>query len=148
VTRCGNLFGGGDQNWNRIVPGTIRSIIRGERPTIRSDGQFVRDYIYVRDAAGAIMHLVERMAIDPDKVVGECFNFSNEIQLTVMDLVSMILGIMECPLLPDIRNDAVNEIRHQYLSAEKARRLLEWSPRYTLEQGLHETVAWYRQYFS
>jgi CDP-glucose 4,6-dehydratase len=147
VTRCGNFYGGGDLNWNRIVPGTIRSILRRQRPVIRSDGKFVRDYFYVEDGAAAYMLLAERMASDP-AVRGQAFNFSNEIQVTVLDLVERILRLMESDLTPDIRNEASNEIRHQYLSAEKARRLLSWKPLYTLEQGLKETIAWYREFLA
>jgi CDP-glucose 4,6-dehydratase len=145
VTRCGNFFGGGDLNWNRIVPGTIRSVVRGERPVIRSDGRFIRDYFYVKDGAAAYLHLAERMAQDP-AILGQAFNFSNEIQVTVLQLVQRILGLMDSTLTPDIRNEASNEITHQYLSAEKARTLLSWKPQYQLEEALRETIAWYREH--
>ena len=121
ITRCGNFYGGGDLNWNRIVPGTIRSVLRGERPVIRSDGNYVRDYFYVEDGAAAYMLLAEQLAADR-KLVGQAFNFSNELQITVTELVRRILGLMGSELEPDIRNEASNEIRHQYLSAAKARR--------------------------
>jgi CDP-glucose 4,6-dehydratase len=147
ITRCGNFYGGGDLNWNRIVPGTIRSILRGQRPIIRSDGSFVRDYFYVEDGAAAYMLLAERLAKRPD-LRGEAFNFSNEIQVTVSDLVGRILSVMKSDLKPDVRNEASNEIRHQYLSAAKARSMLSWSPLYTLDRGLAETVAWYKEFFS
>ena len=147
VTRCGNFFGGGDLNWNRIVPGTIRAIVREERPVIRSDGRFLRDYFYVKDGAAAYLHLAEQMANNP-ALHGHAFNFSNEIQVTVLDLVERILSLMCSKLRPDIRNEASNEITHQYLSAEKARRLLGWSPRYELEKALMETIAWYRTLFA
>ena len=147
VTRCGNFYGGGDLNWNRVVPGTIRSIIRGERPVIRSDGQFVRDYLYVEDAVGAYMLLAERLAADAS-LRGMAFNFSNEIQLTVIDLVRRILGRMGSTLEPEIRGEAVNEIRRQYLSAERARRLLQWAPQFTLDEGLARTIAWYSDFFN
>jgi CDP-glucose 4,6-dehydratase len=147
VTRCGNFYGGGDLNWNRIVPGTIRAALRGQRPVIRSDGTFVRDYFYVKDGATAYLHLAECMARQPE-VVGQAFNFSNEIQVTVLELVSRILQHMHSTLEPDVRGEASNEIRHQYLSAAKARRMLAWTPRYTLDVALQETVAWYREYFA
>jgi CDP-glucose 4,6-dehydratase len=146
VTRCGNLYGGGDLNWNRIVPGTIRSVLRGQRPMVRSDGQFVRDYFYVEDGAAANMTLAERLASDPS-LKGQAFNFSNETQVTVLDLVARILKLMDSDLEPDVRNEAVNEIRRQYLSAEKARTLLEWQPLFTLDEGLRATIAWYRDFF-
>ncbi len=145
ITRCGNFYGGGDLNWNRIVPGTIRSLLRGERPVIRSDGQSVRDYFYVEDGAGAYMLLAERLAAD-GTLRGAGFNFSNEIQITVTDLVGNITKRMNASLCPDIRNQASNEIRHQYLSAERARKVLGWSPMFTLEQGLDLTIGWYKDF--
>jgi CDP-glucose 4,6-dehydratase len=146
ITRCGNLYGGGDLNWNRIVPGTIRSVLRGQRPVIRSDGQFVRDYFYVEDGAAANMSLAEKLAGDPS-LKGQAFNFSNETQVTVRELADRILKLMDSELEPDVRNQAVNEIRQQYLSAEKARTLLGWRPLFTLDDGLRATIAWYREYF-
>jgi CDP-glucose 4,6-dehydratase len=146
VTRCGNFYGGGDLNWNRIVPGTIRSALRGERPIIRSDGSYIRDYFYVKDGAAAYLHLAECMAKQPE-VVGHAFNFSNEIQVTVLDLVSRILRLMGSSLQPDVRNEARNEIKHQYLSATKARTMLAWQPLHTLDAALGETIAWYQTYF-
>jgi CDP-glucose 4,6-dehydratase len=147
ITRCGNFYGGGDLNWNRVVPGTIRSVIRGERPVIRSDGQFVRDYFYVEDGAAAYMLLAERLAADA-ALRGMAFNFSNEIRVTVLDLVRRILAVMGSALDPDIRNEAVNEIRCQSLSAERARRLLQWAPMFSLEEGLTRTIAWYSEFFA
>jgi CDP-glucose 4,6-dehydratase len=145
ITRCGNFYGGGDLNWNRIVPGTIRSVLRGERPVIRSDGQFVRDYFYVEDGAAAYTLLAERLAADR-ALAGQAFNFSNEIQVSVLDLARRILALMGSTLEPDVQNRATHEIRHQYLSAEKARTRLQWHPLFTLEQGLERTVAWYRAF--
>ena len=144
ITRCGNFFGGGDFNWNRLVPGTVRSVIRNERPIIRSDGRYVRDYFYVEDGAAAYMLLAERLASDAT-LIGQAFNFSNEAQVTVLDLVRRILALMDSPLEPDIRNEASGEIRRQYLSAERARRLLGWSPAFSLEDGLRRTIEWYRR---
>jgi CDP-glucose 4,6-dehydratase len=146
VTRCGNFYGGGDLNWNRIVPGTIRSVLRGKRPVIRSDGQFVRDYFYIEDGASAYTFLAEKLA-ENRELIGEAFNFSNEIQVTVVDLVRKILSLMDSDLEPDIRNEASNEIRHQYLSAAKAREL-GWRPAFTLEEGLQRTIDWYRAFFA
>jgi CDP-glucose 4,6-dehydratase len=145
ITRCGNFYGGGDLNWNRIVPGTIRSILRGQRPVIRSDGNYVRDYFYIEDGAAAYMRLAEALAARPE-LRGEAFNFSNEIQVTVLDLVQRILRLMGSDLLPEVRNEASNEIRHQYLSAEKARRVLGWQPLFTLDGGLDRTIRWYEAF--
>jgi CDP-glucose 4,6-dehydratase len=147
ITRCGNFYGGGDLNWNRIVPGTIRSVVRGERPVIRSDGKFVRDYFYVEDGAAAYMLLAEQLYSRPE-LRGQAFNFSNEIQITVLDMVQRILRSMESKLEPDVRNEANNEIRHQYLSAGRAREMLNWSPLFTLDQGLQYTIRWYQEYLA
>ncbi len=146
VTRCGNFYGGGDLNWNRLVPGTIRSAIRGQRPVIRSDGRSIRDYFYVEDGAAAYLLLAEKLAGERD-LIGQAFNFSNELQVTALELVQAILARMGCPLEPDIRNQATNEIVHQYLSARKARERLGWSPLFDLPQGLDRTIAWYSEYF-
>lgn len=145
ITRCGNFYGGGDLNWNRILPGTIRSVLRGQRPVIRSDGSFIRDYFYVEDGAAAYMLLAEELATKPE-LRGEAFNFSNEIQVTVLDLTARILKIMGSDLEPDIRNEATNEIKHQYLSAEKARKMLNWSPLFTLDKALSTTIDWYKEF--
>jgi len=147
ITRCGNFFGGGDLNWNRIVPGTIRSVLRGERPVIRSDGRFVRDYFYVEDGAACYILLAERLLQQSDRVRGQAFNFSNEIEVTVSELVSMIIGKMGSSLMPEVRNEASNEIRLQCLSAERAREQLGWRPLFTLEEGLTRTISWYRDFF-
>ena len=147
VTRCGNFYGGGDLNWNRIIPGTIRSILRGQRPVIRSDGSYVRDYFYVEDGAAAYMLLAEQLAAQPE-LKGQAFNFSNEIQVTVLALVRLILRLMDSSLQPDIRNEARNEIHHQYLSAAKARQMLGWKPIFTLEEGLRATIEWYKEFFA
>lgn len=145
VTRCGNFYGGGDLNWNRIVPGTIRAVLRGQRPIIRSDGRFVRDYFYVEDAAAVYMLLAEQLAANPD-LRGQAFNFSNEIPVTVLELVQRILVLMDSGLETDVRNEAMNEIRYQCLSAAKARRVLGWQPLFTSEEGLRRTIAWYREF--
>lgn len=144
VTRCGNFYGPGDLNWNRIVPGTVRSVIRGERPIIRSDGTLIRDYFYVRDGAAGYMFLAEKMAQMP-QIHGEAFNFSNEIQMTVLQITDKILRAMDSKLQPVVLNQASNEILHQYLSAKKAREMLGWAPRWNLDSALPETVAWYRR---
>ena len=147
ITRCGNFYGGGDLNWNRIVPGTVRSVLRGQAPVIRSDGSFIRDYFYVEDGAAAYMLLAEAMAKNPD-LKGEAFNFSNEIQVTVLELTHKILELMGSDLKPDVRNEASNEIKHQYLSAAKARRMLDWEPLYTLDGALKQTIDWYTQFLT
>lgn len=147
VTRCGNFFGGGDLNWNRIIPGTIRSVYRGERPVLRSDGTCLRDYFYVRDGAEAYLHLAERMAGQPG-VAGEAFNFSSGQPLTVLAVTEKILELMDSSMEPDVRATATHEIPHQYLCSDKARAVLGWSPRFSLDDALIETIEWYRRYFA
>ena len=148
ITRCGNFYGGGDLNWNRIIPGTIRSILRNERPIIRSDGQFVRDYFYVEDGAAAYMHLAEQLATRPNELRGHAFNFSNENPVTVLEIVAEVAKVMGSDLAPDIRNEANNEIRKQFLSAAKAKKMLNWGPLFTLNDGLKATVKWYRDFLT
>jgi CDP-glucose 4,6-dehydratase len=122
-------------------------VLRGQSPIIRSDGKFVRDYFYIEDGAAAYMLLAEHLANNRE-LVGQAFNFSNEIQVTALDLVKKILSLMGSDLQPDIRNEVKNEIYCQSLSAEKARRLLGWKPLYTLDDGLQSTIEWYRRFFS
>ncbi len=143
TTRCGNLYGGGDLNWSRIVPGTIRSALLGERPIIRSNGKLVRDYFYVEDAALAYLFLAERM-LEHD-LAGQAFNFGTGTPKSVLELVALILAATgRKDLEPRILDQATNEIEAQYLDCTKAREVLGWSSRFTLEQGLERTVAWYR----
>lgn len=146
ITRCGNFYGGGDLNWNRIIPGTIRSVLRGQKPVIRSNGQYIRDYFYVEDGAAAYMLLAEKLAEKPE-LAGEAFNFSNEVQITVSEIVDKLLKLMDSNLEAEILNEANNEILHQYLSADKARIQLGWKPLFTLDEGLECTIEWYRKFF-
>jgi len=145
VTRCGNFYGGGDLNWSRLVPGTIRALVRGQRPAIRSDGRSVRDYFYVEDGVAAYLLLAEKLATQPE-LRGEAFNFSYESKLTVLDMVGRIAALMGTDLAPDVLNDAPHEIPFQQLSADKAREVLGWQPGCTLDEGLVRTIAWYRDY--
>lgn len=147
ITRCGNFYGGGDLNFNRIVPGTIRSLVDGQRPIIRSDGTLIRDYFYIKDAVNAYVMLAEKLLTG--QAAGQAYNFSNEIQMTVRELVGLICELFDGPIsAPIVLNEAPNEIPHQYLSAEKARTELGWAPHHTLREGLVETIAWYKDYLS
>jgi CDP-glucose 4,6-dehydratase len=145
ITRCGNMFGGRDTEWSRIVPGTIRSVLKGERPVIRSDGRFIRDYFFVEDAADAVLALAEAVATRPE-IRGEAFNFGADARLSVLEIVERILRLMDSDLEPDVRNEAVNEIPEQRVSAQKAHEALGWSPAHSLDEGLARTVDWYRDY--
>lgn len=146
VTRCGNFYGGGDLNFNRIVPGTIKSVLNNEKPIIRSNGKMIRDYFYIEDGAEAYLSLAENM--DSKKIHGEAFNFSNEDPLTVIEIVNKILNVMGNDLEPVILNEASNEIESQYLSAKKARKMLNWKPLYSMDNGLENTVNWYKEFFN
>ncbi len=146
VTRCGNFYGGGDLNFNRVVPGTIRALLNDEQPIIRSDGSYIRDYFYIEDGVHAYLHLAEKM--DEENIRGEAFNFSNELQITVLELVKKIISLMgKENIEPKVLGIARNEIIHQYLSAEKARKMLNWAPKYTLDEGLKRTIDWYEDFF-
>jgi CDP-glucose 4,6-dehydratase len=143
ITRCGNFYGGGDLNWNRVVPGTIRALLRGERPLIRSNGRFVRDYLYIEDGASAYMTLAEQLIGDPS-LRGEAFNFAGG-ESDVLALVERIRQAMGSELQPVVLDQASNEIPVQILSSAKALARLGWKPAHSLDQGLAKTIAWYRE---
>ena len=145
ITRCGNFYGGGDLNFNRLIPGTIRSIIRGQRPVIRSTGQYIRDYFYVEDGASAYLLLAQKLATTP-ALAGLAFNFSYERPKSVIDIVQLILAEMKSDLVPEILGQATNEIIDQHLSAERARSLLGWKAEFSPEAGMERTISWYREF--
>lgn len=145
ITRCGNFFGPGDLHFNRIIPGTIWSVLDHERPIIRTDGTLIRDYIYVKDVADAYVMLAESM--DDATLHGESFNFSTDKPYNVKEIVAEILSAMDAAhITPQINNEATCEIPAQHLSSEKARQVLEWKPRYGVRKGLKETIEWYKNY--
>lgn len=146
ITRCGNLFGGGDLNWNRLVPGTMRAALEGTAPLIRSDGLMTRDYLYVEDAVGAYLHLAQKLSED-NSLIGQPFNFGHNSPLSVLDLAQKILEVSgRTDLKPEVLNEASNEIAHQYLDATRAHKVLGWQPQFSIEDGLARTLGWYRQY--
>jgi CDP-glucose 4,6-dehydratase len=146
ITRCGNIYGAGDLNFNRIVPGTIRSVLADEPPLVRSDGTYTRDYLYAKDAASACLLVAEQ--IGRPEVRGQAFNFSNEAPVSVLDIVTRIIRMMGSSLSPTVLDSAEGEIRHQCLSSKKARDVLGWCPAYGLDEGLRETIDWYRGYLT
>jgi CDP-glucose 4,6-dehydratase len=146
ITRCANLYGGGDLNFSRIIPGTIRSVFYNEQPIIRSNGKYLRDYFYVEDAVLALLALAEKMK--DKKIHGEAFNFSSGIHVSVLELVEKILRIMNKKIKPIILNETKHEIKDQYLSIQKAERILGWHPKYDLVFGLKKTVKWYEDYLT
>lgn len=145
VARCGNIYGGGDLNWSRIVPGTIRSVLQNERPILRSNGLYTRDYIFVDDVVNAYLATAEGVA--REEIAGQAFNFSPESRVSVIEITKLLLKLMEREdLEPVILDQVTAEIKDQYLDASKARRMLAWMPTFTLEQGLAETIRWYRAF--
>ena len=145
ITRCGNFYGPGDLNWNRIVPGTIRSILKNKRPVIRSDGTTIRDYLYIEDAVSGYIQIAKRLEQNKNFFIGEAFNLSTETPITTLELVNKILSLMDSELEPIILNRSSHEIKEQWLSAKKAHSLLNWYPEYSLEEGLKKSVAWYKE---
>jgi len=143
ITRCGNIFGGGDLNFNRIVPGTIKSLSLGQQPVIRSNGKMLRDYVYVKDIVSANMLLAEFLWQGKEK--GEAFNFSYGEPRSVLDVVSQTSQLMGSKAKPIILNEAKNEILEQYLSAQKAKERLGWAPSWSFKSGLTETIGWYKE---
>lgn len=145
VTRCGNMYGGGDLNWSRIVPGTVRSVLAGERPIIRSDGSLIRDYLYVEDAVEGVLTLAKAVSEQP-RLRGEAFNFAAGVRLSVLEIVDRILGLMDATLKPIIEGQELPEIQDQRVSAARARRVLGWRATTSIDQGLRETIDWYRRF--
>jgi CDP-glucose 4,6-dehydratase len=145
IARCGNIYGGGDLNWSRIVPGTMRDLLGGKTPLIRSNGKFLRDYVYVEDAVDAYLTMAANIAEQP--VNGEAFNFSREEPLSVLEIYRVICDVTVGEYVdPIIQDRATNEIIDQHLSSKKAREILKWESKYDLQLGLRETVKWYREF--
>jgi CDP-glucose 4,6-dehydratase len=144
VTRCANIFGGGDLNWSRLIPGTIRAVLAGEAPVIRSDGTPERDYLYIDDAVDAYLTLGARLG-EPE-VRGRAFNFGSGQPTSVLQLVGQILGAAGSSLEPRILGQAAGEIDRQFLDSSLARATLGWEPWVSLADGLRRTIAWYRTY--
>jgi CDP-glucose 4,6-dehydratase len=143
ITRCANIYGGADFNWSRLVPGTIRSVLRGEAPVIRSDGTPERDYIYVTDAISAYLLLAERAG--DDGIRGRAFNFGSNQPVSALALVERVIAAAGAPLRPRILGDARAEIDRQYLDSALARKVLGWQAQVGLADGLRRTIEWYAE---
>ena len=149
ITRCANMYGGGDLNWNRIVPGTMRSVIKTEQPVIRSDGKPRRDYVYVQDIVRACIMLIENLAEDRDAHSGMAYNFGTDDPVSALEMVENILNTAgDNNVKPIIQNAASNEIQDQYLSSKLAEERLGWKAEYSLQDGLRETFEWYSAFLS
>jgi CDP-glucose 4,6-dehydratase len=147
VTRCGNLYGGGDLNFNRLIPEVIRAALLGQRPVIRSDGLMRRDYLFVRDAVNAYLTLAQRM--DTLDLAGQAFNFGLNDPKSVLEITRLIISLSNHPdIEPIVQNQASNEIQDQYLCSDKALEVLGWRPEHTLSQGLEQTMAWYQAFLT
>lgn len=144
ITRCGNIFGPGDYSFSRIIPDTIKSALQNKTLAIRSDGKFTRDYIYVKDIINGYLKLVRKMY--QLRLFGEAFNFSNERPISVLELVRTIYKLIDKKPNYKILTQAKYEIKHQYLSAKKAKKILGWKPRYNLEDGLREVIKWHKDF--
>jgi CDP-glucose 4,6-dehydratase len=144
VTRCGNIYGGGDMNMSRIIPGTILSVLKDESPIIRSDGTPIRDYIYVLDIVNAYITLAEQL--DRTEVIGKAFNFGTKTPVSVLDLAKKIIQQAGKSIEPNVLNEAKNELQEQYLDWSMAKEVLGWQPQFDLDKGLKETIDWYRDY--
>ena len=145
IARCGNIYGGGDLNFSRIVPGTIKSILQNENPVIRSDGTYIRDYFYVEDTVDAFLTLAE--ALDRKEIQGNAFNFGPENPMSVIELVNKILKISDSKMKPKILAEAKNEIKKQYLDCGKASKMLGWKAGTQIDDGLKKTISWYKEFF-
>lgn len=145
ISRCGNIYGGGDLHFSRIIPGTIKSVLSNEQPVIRSDGTFKRDYTYIKDIVLGYLSIAE--ALTSKNIGGHAFNLSSGAPITVLDLVNKIIKISGSEIKPNIMNEAKGEIKDQYLSNRKAKAILGWEPMYSLDEGLKETISWYKNYF-
>ncbi|MEW6008952.1 MAG: GDP-mannose 4,6-dehydratase [Candidatus Omnitrophota bacterium] len=146
ITRCGNIFGPGDFNFSRIIPDAIKSAILGETLFIRSNGKFVRDYIYVSDIVEGYLKLAKK--IYEGKAVGESFNFSNEKPMSVLEIVELVYKLAGKKPNYKILNQAENEIKNQFLSSRKAEKILGWKPHFKLAASLKNTIEWYRGLFT
>lgn len=147
IARCGNIYGGGDLNWSRIVPGTFRDLLNNKRPVLRSDGTFVRDYVHVDDVVSAYLKLAE---ISQSKSInGEAFNFSRDEPLSVLDLYREIsMTAVGKYVEPEIKNTAISEIKDQHLNSAKAHSVLGWKSSVDLQSGLEKTLNWYKSYLA
>lgn len=142
VTRCGNYFGPYDFNYSRLIPGVVKQIVNGERPVLRSDGRFTRDFLYIEDAVDVQLLVAEKLSKDPE-LYGEAFNFSYGEQIEVITIVQRILKIMRSPLEAKVNNNVRAEIRHMHLASDKAMQKLGWRPQFGFDKGLEKTVHWY-----
>lgn len=141
VTRFGNIYGPGDLNFSRIIPGIAKTLITKKKLVLRSDGSHVRDYVYVKDVVSGYIFLLTNF----DRVVGEAYNFSSDDNISVLDLLKKVEKITSKTITFSIENSARNEIPYQHVDYAKIR-ALGWKPKYSLHRGISETLHWYETY--
>jgi CDP-glucose 4,6-dehydratase len=143
ITRFGNVYGEGDMNFSRIIPGIMESLIKKQILEIRSNGKFVRDYIYVKDVVIGYLTIVQHW----QKTRGEAFNFGSRETLSVLDLIKLAENTLQIKIKYRILNQTQNEITYQSLNFSKVRRLTGWQPQYSLSQTLPQIFKWHQNYF-
>ena len=141
VSRCANVFGPGDLNLDRLVPGIMEAVIKGKALNIRSDGKMIREYIYVKDSVDGYMTLLENI----DKTRGEAFNIAGKEILSVIDAVNRVSSALGQQVSMNILNKAKAEIGEQYLDGSKIKNLLGWEPETPFDDAVRQTYDWYKQ---
>ena len=142
ITRFSNVFGPGDFNFSRIIPGAIEAVIKNKKLLIRSDGKMIREYTYVKDIVSGCTKLMEISKECPEKILGEAFNFGSENIFSVLDLVKKIEEILEKKVNYKVLNIAKNEMPAQYLDWTKAKKVLKWQAETIFGDGIKETFSW------
>lgn len=141
VTRFGNIYGEGDLNFTRIIPGMMKAILEEKILELRSDGTMTRDYVYVKDAVSGILTLAQNI----DKACGQAYNFTSHEHLSVLDLLAKAEKVIGQRIRYNVQNDAINEIPNQRLNDDKIRQALGWKSIHTLEKTLFQIYTWYQK---
>lgn len=141
VTRFGNIYGEGDLNFSRIIPGIMESLIKKTKLKIRSNGKYIRDYLYVKDVVNGYLLLAKNI----DKVKGEVFNFGSDETLTVLEVIKLIEKSLNKKINFIIKNTAKNEIPYQSLNYSKIRKILGWKPKHSIKLTANKILNWYQK---
>jgi CDP-glucose 4,6-dehydratase len=146
LVRSDNIYGGGDFNWSRLVPGTIRAILHGETPVIRSNGLFQRDYVYIEDVVAAYIAIGARL--DNPAVKGQLFRVATGLGTSVLDMVKQIARAAGLPdIEPRVLNKKSEERVDAFYAPEFEQTVLGWKSQYSLAEGLSRTCQWYGDFF-